>query len=413
VTDAQSTVPWRDRGVVVMGSAVAGVGAFVFVLLATRSLGLEGFSPISQLWTVWAIAAAVVTFSTQVVTVRREVLARESATSLGAERVPLILLLAFVVPVLFVFRGRIFGDPTLLWPIIGSLIPVGSYATGKARGWLAVHGSPLQLAGVIGGENLVRCLAGALLALIGASAIWYGAAILMGYAVALLGLRPGKAVVHDQSDDRSVDERWLPLSASAAGICDHLLLVAAPTVLATSSGDPAVVSALFVSLAVFRAPYQFILGIVPSLTRDLIERIPGLSAPAIRHGARRGAAWVLTLSLAAGAVGLLIGESVVAPIFGGRGVLESADHALAAALTVVATGALLVSVAHLALGWAKPLMVTWVAVASVTFLIAYSVGSEPTAVVGVMLVGASVALSILGIPFATWSADNESISSNT
>jgi hypothetical protein len=392
---------------------VAGVGAFVFVLLATRTLGLEGFSPIAQLWTVWAIAAAVVTFSTQVVTVRREVLGGESATSIRAERVPLILLLALAVPVLYIFRARIFGETNLLWPTIGSLIPIGSYATGKARGWLAVHGSPIELAGVIGGENLVRCLVAVVLAIVGASAIWYAAAILMGYSVAALGMRHGRPVIRDGSGETSLDERLLPLSASVAGICDHLILVAAPTVLATSSANPAVVSALFVALAVFRAPYQFILGIIPSLTRDLTERLPELSALAIRQNARRGAVWVVGLALTAGVVGFFIGESVVAPIFGGRGMLDPTDHALAAALTVVATGALVVSVAHLALGWAKALMLTWGVVAGVTFVIAYTVGKEPTAVVAVMLAGATVALSLLGLPFATWSAGTRSVSSST
>ncbi|HEX2404961.1 MAG TPA: hypothetical protein VHM29_09680, partial [Acidimicrobiia bacterium] len=135
------TALWRDRWVVVAGSALAGIGAFVFVLVATRSLGLEEFSPISQLWTVWAIAAAVVTFSTQVVTVHREVLIGKTSISRTSELMPLVLLLLLVIPVLFLYRVRIFGESSLLWPIVGTLIPLGSYATGKARGWLAVHGS--------------------------------------------------------------------------------------------------------------------------------------------------------------------------------------------------------------------------------------------------------------------------------
>ena len=141
---------------IVFGSALAGIGAFVYVLVSTRSLGLEGFSPISHLWTVWAIAAAVVTFSTQVVTVRREVLVGRTAISRMSELMPLLILLAIVIPVLTLYRVQIFGDSNALWPIIGILIPLGSFATGRARGWLAVHGSSAHLAGVVGGENLVR-----------------------------------------------------------------------------------------------------------------------------------------------------------------------------------------------------------------------------------------------------------------
>ena len=291
----------------------------------TRSLGLEDFSPISQLWTVWAIAAAVVTFSTQVVTVRREVLVGRTAISRTSELMPLLLLLAIVMPVLILYRVQIFGDSNALWPIIGILIPLGSFATGKARGWLAVHGSSAQLAGVVGGENLVRGVIAVGLALIDAPAIWYGLAILAGYSVALVGLRgikrsePGKG-------EFEVGDRWIPASASTAGICDLLLLVTAPTVLATSADNPALVSALFVAMAVYRVPYQFVLGLLPSLTRTFTETLRAMPASEIRRRSIRVGTWSLLACVAAAICGLLIGESIIAPIFAAQGLLDPIDR---------------------------------------------------------------------------------------
>ena len=276
VSSRSPTTLWRGRWVILAGSALAGIGSVVFVLVATRSLGLEGFSPISQLWTVWAIAAAVVTFSTQVVTVRREVLIGKTSISRSSELMPLILLLLLVIPVLFLYRVRIFGESSLVWPIVGTLIPLGSSATGKARGWLAVHGSPAQLAGVVGGENLVRAGVAIVLAFLEAGPIWYALGILAGYSVALIGLSGRTPQSALDEGTGSNEDRLLPLSASTAGICDHLLLVAAPTVLATSSGNLALVSALFVAMAVYRAPYQFVLGLVPSMTRRFTQRLPGM-----------------------------------------------------------------------------------------------------------------------------------------
>ena len=398
---------WRDRWVVVAGSALAGIGAFVFVLVATRSLGLEEFSPISQLWTVWAIAVAVVTFSTQVVTVRREVLIGKTSISRSSELMPLILLLILVIPVLFLYRVRIFGDPNLLWPIVGTLIPLGSYATGKARGWLAVHGSPAQLAGVVGGENVVRAGLAIILAFFDAGPLWYAVAILAGYSVALIGLSNGRPRVVVDEGANSSHERLLPLSASTAGICDHLLLVAAPTVLATSSGNPALVSALFVAMAVYRAPYQFVLGLIPSITRNFTQRLPEISRLALRRHAQRIGRWMVLLTVIAAVIGVLLGEAVIAPIFGAKGVLDPVDHALAAALTVVATGALICSVALLALGRAKRTMGTWIVVALLTIGVGYVFGDSPTAVLSVMLAGLAVGALALGLPFL---AGRESVS---
>jgi hypothetical protein len=395
VTSGPPTTPWRDRGVVVVGSSVAGIGAFVFVLLATRSLGLDGFHPISQLWTVWAIAVAVVTFSTQVVTVRREATVVASSSSRVAEFVPLIFLLAVVVPTLFLFRERIFDDTSFFWPVAGSLIPIGSFATGRARGWLAVHGSAPQLAAVIGGENAVRCVIGVILAILGAGAGWYALAILAGYSVAFIGLGRIRSVRPRDRSHTAPSDGLLPTAASIAGICDHILLVAAPTVLAASSGDSVVVSAMFVAMAVYRAPYQFALGLVPSLTRSFVERMPHWQPGERRRLTIQTLGWAMLATAVAGVVAAGLGESLIAPIFASQGILDAVDHGLAGALTVVATGALVASVALLVLNRSKLIMSVWLTVTVATVTVAFLVDDDPTSILIVMLAGSVVATSAL------------------
>src|SRR4029453_6819025 len=57
----------RARGSTALaaGSVVAGLLAYVFFALATRSLGAEGAAPVSILWSYWSAAAAVLTFTVQ------------------------------------------------------------------------------------------------------------------------------------------------------------------------------------------------------------------------------------------------------------------------------------------------------------------------------------------------------------
>ncbi len=390
----------RSRWVILAGSALAGFGAFLFVLIATRSLGLEGFRPISQLWTVWAIAAAVVTFSTQVVTVRREMTDGQRRIPPSAELLPLFLLLALTVPLLWIYRVRIFGDASPFWPLVGALIPIGAFLTGKARGWLAVHGSPTQLAAVVGGENLVRAGAAMILGIVNAAATWYAVGLLAGYGVALLGLRGRISTLRAEgAGDSLPKERLLPVAASVAGISDHLILVAAPTVLAASGASSESVSALFVALAVYRAPYQLVLGALPAITRRFAQDLSGMDQSRIATASRRAGLWLIVMSLLAAASGWVFGESVITPIFAAGGLLEPIDHALAAALTILATGALLSSVALLALGRATRTLIAWIPVTLLTIGAGYVVGGDPTAILSVMALGAIVATMATGAPF--------------
>jgi hypothetical protein len=310
-----------------------------------------------------------------------------------------LLLILVVVPVLFGYRTRIFGEPNLIWPVVGVLIPIGSYVTGRARGWLAVHGSPLRLAAVIAGENLVRATLAVVLGLLHAGAIWYALAILAGYSVALIGLwrhEPGRRpadVIPETTD------RLIPLSASAAGIGCHVLLVAAPTVLAASGGDAAVVSALFVALAVYRAPYQLVLGVIPVLARVFTLELPRMSDLEVTTLARRALIAVIALSALAATAGGLLGEPVVAAIFGAENLLGHEDYALAGALTIMATGALVGSVALLAKARTARVISVWGVVAVLTLSWASVVGTNPTTILSAMLLGLTVAMLGVGLPF--------------
>jgi hypothetical protein len=159
------------------------------------------------------------------------------------------------------------------------------------------------------------------------------------------------------------------------------------------------VSALFIALAVYRAPYQLVLGALPAITRRFAQDLPGMDQSRIATASRRAGLWLLVMSLLAAASGWALGELVITPIFAAGGILEPIDHALAAALTILATGALLSSVALLALGRASRTLVAWIPVTLLTIGAGYAVDDDPTAILVVMTLGVMVATIATGAPF--------------
>ena len=66
-----------------LASVIAGLGAFGFIAISSRSLGLDDYVPIGQLWSIWALAFAVVSFTSQQTVVRGHVIRREVSVCCG------------------------------------------------------------------------------------------------------------------------------------------------------------------------------------------------------------------------------------------------------------------------------------------------------------------------------------------
>ena len=107
-----------------------GLGGFTFIVVATKSLGLEAFAPVSQLWTIWALSAAVITFSYQQLTIRR-------AWQTTAPVSPSIIAFPFVLALAVLAIGmaaskRIFWSGDLWWPAAAATSPIGASLFGVA-----------------------------------------------------------------------------------------------------------------------------------------------------------------------------------------------------------------------------------------------------------------------------------------
>lgn len=388
--------PGGDTLALVVASALAGVGALIFILVGTRSLGLEEFAAVSQLWTLWAISYAVITFSTQQSVIRSWHTGRR--IQWFTVMMPSLITAAIATPILVLRAEDLFASQSVLWPVAGAIIPFGSLLTGLTRGRLAARGDTSRLAIVVGGENTLRAVLAIVLAVLGLDAAWYAIAVIGGFAVAGVGFFGGRdqltQVVSNHYSRRN--EARLDLAASLGGLSSHVLLVLAPAVLALAAVPAARVSAVFIVLALYRAPYQLILGLGPRVSSEMIARMPTMNPRDIRPmtgrfiGVTTVTAIVLSLSAA------LLGDNLISPIFGAEHLLQSADHGLAAALTIFAMASIVLTMALYALDDSTTILRVW-PVLSVAGLIAISaVSGGVTATLAILvLTEVSVAISLM------------------
>lgn len=351
----------REVVVLAVASVFAGVGALVFILVGTRSLGLDNFAPVSHLWTLWAISYSVVTFSTQQAVIR----GHRSGQKLRWTSIvlPALVTSAVATPVFILRSQQLFASTSVWWPLAGAVIPFGSLVTGFARGKLAAQGDTSGLAIVVGGENALRALIAVLFMALELEAVWFPLAIIGGFVAAGVGL-VRKAVLSPDVEGTNgltttgTDVR-LNIAASVAGLCSHVVLVLAPSLLALSAVPPHRVSAVFIVLALFRAPYQLILGLGPRLSREMIHRLPSLQIGKLRQVSTRfiGVTTLVAVILAVPAG--LVGDGLISPMFQLETLLQPADHSLAAVLTIFAIASIVLTMALYALEEATTLLVIW------------------------------------------------------
>lgn len=343
----------RLRTTAVLGSSslVAGLLAYVLFALLTRHLGPVDAAPVSIVWTYWGLSAAAITFPVQ------HWLAHAVAAhgDFDAVRTGLSRLAALVVVlaagtglVAWAARDLLFGRDDVQFPLLIALMSVGALVMGVSRGLLTATARFGTLGATLLGEQVVRVLLTVVLAVAGVQdEALFGLVIVAGSFVVLLWpplLRiPGARGAAGTLSFRALG------SAASAQLLAQLVLTSAPIVLAVQGGAPARVTALFVTLAVFRAP--FILA--QSQVAPLTGRWTMLIAEGRTRDLKRVRLVLLAgagpLALAAAGVGVLVGDPVVRLIFGPGVEVGHAVSALVAAGSTIAVanlGATVLAIAH-------------------------------------------------------------------
>lgn len=342
------------RELVVVAALLTGVAGGVTLIVTQSQLGLEKFAPIAQLWTIWAVLAAGLTFSFQQWAAINPV--HRTSLITGRENLRVLIAITALVVALFVgcyvARSALFHSDAIVWPASAALLPVGTALNGVRRGELARVSNRTGLAAVIAGENLIRLAVTVALIVAGSGAGWFAIALLSGFAVVF-----GPVGGHDAVEGRS-QASVATLGASAiAGFLAHAFMFGSPLLLTAAGGDSASVSALFLVLAGVRVPFVILQALVPQLavSLDTAEDTAAL-ASAVR---RRIAIAAVGLGTIAAAAGWVLGDLVIGTVFGISGEVDRASYALLAAGSVLAACALIATVVLVVEGRSGRIVLAW------------------------------------------------------
>lgn len=381
------------------GALATGVFAALFVLLAQRHLGLENFVPLAQLWTIWGVAAASLTFAFQQWVVLRDdgrplfrLLTRSEYVLVGSASLAL-----FVGT--FSFRDDLFRSPSLLWPLLAALVPIGTAGVGTARGLLALRSTPQMLAVAIAGENAIRLVLGLILVLLGSAVTSFGIAVVAPFAaIPLVVGRTGKLPSKTTADGRGRSTSKSQLGTSAlSGLLAYVLFNGTPVVYALRGAPAEDVSALFLLLTAVRVPYLILQGLIPVFAVSLLDDDRTLGT-VVQRLAWRG----VVLGICAGGVAALLGEITVGQAFALGDRVGAVAYGATGTAAVVAVTSLLITVAATSAGhegrllqaWALPVAVTyaWLAATSTPSIdaIAIALLASSALVLTLLVVGSKI-----------------------
>lgn len=340
----------RTTGALAGASLVAGLLAYVLFAIVTRELGAEASAPVSVLWTYWSLTAAAVSFPVQhwiaqsvaqhggFAVVRRSVPLLVGLTAAGAG---LVWLASWAA------RDPLFNTAGGVFPALAAALTVGAFLMGVLRGVLTARKQFQALAVTLVGEHVVRVVPVIVLALADVrDPAAYGAALVLGSFVGLLW---PPALMIPRTGSQHAPSSLRTLSSSAvAQLLAQLVLTSGPIVLAVQGGAPAEVTALFVALAVFRAPFILAQGVVAPLTGRWTVLVVESRTSALTR-VRLGLLFTAVAGAAsAAAVGAWLGPPVISLVFGSGVDTRPEVAALVAAgsmLAVANVGAMILSIA--------------------------------------------------------------------
>jgi len=355
-----------DTTVLAVASVVAGVLAYAFFALTTRSLGPTAAAPVSVLWTYWTFAAAALSFPIQ------HWVAHNAAAHGGrgpvARAMPHVRLVVALVAVLAgavsaLFRQQLFHNASLWYPILVVVVTIGAAFIGLVRGGLAAQHRFASLSATLIGENAFRCVAAIVLIAAGDPIPQtYGLVLVLGSFIGLFW--PSAYLMSHDGSGHVASLRFLG-GAAGGQLIGQVVLTSGPVVLAFTGGSAAQMTSLFAGLALFRAPYQMVLAMVAKLTGQLTQlRVRGAITALRRFRQAVVGATVVAVPFGA-AVGYLLGPTLIPLIFGSGVSLSASVCAVIAAASTLALSNLVVSVMLLASNRSASVASSWTVAAAV------------------------------------------------
>lgn len=341
----------------VSGGLIGAVGAYLFQVYGARRFDPEAFAPISVLWTAFFILATILLVPVEQY-VTREVASGRKA--LPGDLKPTLAMTAIGslvggVFVLVTLDDLFLGDPVYVFQIV--LLMMGYALLFVGKGVLAGSRRFAGIGWVLIVEAAVRLLAGILLLQLVVDASSLGWAMVIG-GFSVLALAWWR---HDSGRPEASAAPAGPFLAGYVGgtSSSQVLLGAAPIAVAALGGSPALVSIVFVTFTLYRAP----LTLIFALQGRILPYLVGLSRDANHHQLMRIARGVVlggaALAVAGGLVGWLIGPEVVGILYGEEYMPTALVSMLAAGGVMAAASAQIASQVLVAEGRTARLSWAW------------------------------------------------------
>ncbi|HLF61437.1 MAG TPA: hypothetical protein VI980_09700 [Acidimicrobiia bacterium] len=298
----------------VAGGLIGAVGAYAFQVYGARALGEEAFAPISLLWTVFFILATVLLIPVEQY-VTREVASGRKAVPSDLKPAAAMAAVGSLVGggyVLLTLDRFFEGSWHYAFQIVLLMVGYGLLVVGK--GVLAGRRRFANVGWVLIVETVARLVAGIVAIQLVASAESMGWAMVFG-GFSVLGMRWWR---HDTGTTQAAAAKPSVFLGGYVGgtASSQVLLGGAPIAVAALGADPAMVSVVFVTFTLFRAPLTLILA----LQGRALPYLTGLAHAQDRHRLDRIARAVVVggagLVILGGLVGWLVGPEVVALLFG-------------------------------------------------------------------------------------------------
>ncbi len=388
---------------IVLGSLVAGIGAYVYQFLGGRSLGEEAFAPIGALLTAHFLAFVIILLPIEQFVIRRITLGYRGWV-VPIRAIALAVSAAFVAAVVVWSSADTYfdGDASFVWFVVATVAFHFFFVVG--RGYLAGYRRFRSYGYASGAASLLRLAIALFVVIIGPTVTGFAWAQVLGPLV-IFFWRPFRAPKQRRTGSRGelsgehaeqVGEKGLLSGLVLSSAASQALLLAGPLVAGGLGASAAQFSITYATLTLARAPL--------TLGYNLIARVlPPFTEMAARGERRELRSWArgmgvagVALALIGAALGAALGPAIVATAFGDGFRPTAMVGALAAAGVVLASAGLFIGQILVARGRAVRLAVAWFVAVAASIVTLFAPIDDPVLHVMIaFIVGEGFALAAL------------------
>lgn len=381
-------------GFMVGGGLIGAVGAYLFQVYGARALGPDEFAPVGLLWTAFFILATILLVPVEQY-VTREVASDRKALPSDLKPTLVMATVGAVLGGVYVAVDERFGGDSQYIAQI-ALLMFGYAFLFMGKGVLAGSRRFSGVGWILIVETAVRLGAGIVAIQLVASASSLGWAMVLG-GFSVVGLRWWRADQGKSKEPASPARQFLTGYVGGTA-SSQVLLAAAPIAVAALGGSAALVSIVFVTFTLFRAP----LTLIFALQGRILPYLVGLAREEDRQHLARIAGRVLltggAIAILGGMVGWLVGPEVVGLLYGEEFMPTQTVAMLAAGGVMAAAAAQITSQVLVAEGRTGTLSFAWLGGLLVGVLVLLVAGGEvDTRVALAFASGEIAALGLMGV----------------